>query len=123
MQRYETAWFHIVGFMVSYLGETRVKDEYRSAGAVARVASKTQMLQDSIHYRQNKICHICSLSCGPLTPFAGRSSWRLVAGRSLTKRLHCLLNKLLLSESFLWNVSVQRLTFRSLCCQQGGSLS
>ena len=43
MQRYETAWLHTVAFMVSYLGETRVKDEYRGAGAVARVASQTQM--------------------------------------------------------------------------------
>lgn len=107
MQRYETAWFHIVGFMVSYLGETGVKDEYRSAGAGARVASKSQMLFKRV-FITGRIKFVTSVlcACGPLTPFAGRSSWGLIAGRSLTKRLHCLLNKLL-SERFLWNLSVQ----------------
>ena len=111
--------------MVSYcqfhgfiLGETGVKDEYRRAGAEARVASKSQMLF-KIVFITSRIKLVTSVlcSCGPLTPFAGRSSWGLIAGRSLTKRLHCMLNKLL-SERFLWNISVQRLTFRSLCCNR-----
>ena len=111
--------------MVSYcrfhgfvLGETGEKDEYRRAGAEARVASKSQMLF-KIVFITSRIKFVTSVLCswGPLTPFAGRSSWGLIAGRSLMKRLHCILNKLL-SERFLWNISVQRLIFRSLCCNR-----
>ena len=111
--------------MVSYcrvhvliLGETGVKDEYRRAGAEARMASKSQMLFKTgfITGRRESVTSVLC-SCGPLTPFAGRSSQGLISGRSLMKRLHCMLNKLL-SERFLWNISVQRLTFRSLCCNR-----